>query len=97
MVCTYYPFAIFFYFLIYIILQLARLPLPNLQIPFKSIPFLFILFFIGAICEEVGCMGYAIEPMQKRFSALSASILIGVLWAVWHYPSIIQQGIMYGG
>ncbi len=84
---------LFIYFLVFIILQLTGLSLPDtLLIPFKSIPFLFILFFIGAICEEVGYMGYAIEPMQKRFGALGASILIGILWAVWHYPSIIQQG-----
>ena len=37
-------------------------------------------------------MGYAIEPMQARFGALTASIFIGITWAVWHYPSIIQQG-----
>ena len=84
---------LFLYFLIYIIMQLAGLPLPNdLHIPFKSIPFLFILFFIGAICEETGYMGYAIDPMQDRFGALSASVLMGTLWAIWHYPSIIQQG-----
>lgn len=37
-------------------------------------------------------MGYAIEPLQERFGALAASIIIGIPWAVWHYPSIIQQG-----
>jgi uncharacterized protein len=63
-----------------------------IYIPFQSIPFLFPLFFIGAICEEIGYMGYAIEPMQERFGALGASILMGIPWAVWHYPSIIQQG-----
>lgn len=84
---------LFIYFLIYISIYLFGLPLANnLDIPFKSIPFLFVLFFIGAVCEEIGYMGYAIEPMQKKFGALGASILIGIPWAVWHYPSIIQQG-----
>jgi membrane protease YdiL (CAAX protease family) len=85
------PFLI--YLLIYIVIHLIGLPLPiNFYIPFLSIPFLFCLFFIGAVAEETGYMGYAIDPMQERFSALSASILIGIPWAVWHYPSIIQQG-----
>ena len=84
---------LFMYFLIYINIQFFGLPMANyLHIPFKSIPFLFILFFIGAVCEETGYIGYAIEPMQKRFGALKASILMGILWAIWHYPSIIQQG-----
>ncbi len=81
------------YLLIYIIIHLFGLPLSiNFHIPFLSIPFLFSLFFLGAVAEETGYMGYAIDPMQERFGALSASILIGIPWAVWHYPSIIQQG-----
>jgi uncharacterized protein len=81
------------YFLIYQVILISGLPLPdNLNIPFKSIPFLFSSFFLGAICEETGYMGYAIEPMQTWFGALKASILIGIPWAIWHYPSIIQQG-----
>ncbi len=81
------------YFFIYITSFLLGLPIAdNIHIPFKSVPLLFILFFIGAICEETGYMGYAIEPMQKKFGALGASVLVGMTWAVWHYPSIIQQG-----
>ncbi len=85
------PFLI--YLLIYTIIHFIGLPLPiNFHIPFISIPFLFSLFFLGASLEEIGYMGYAIDPMQERFGALSASILVGIPWAVWHYPSIVQQG-----
>jgi membrane protease YdiL (CAAX protease family) len=37
-------------------------------------------------------MGYAFEPMQRRWGALWAGLLMGVPWAVWHYPSILAQG-----
>jgi len=81
------------YILVFIIIHFTRLPFPSiLHIPFSSIPVLFLFFFLGAVAEETGYMGYAIDPMQKRFGALSASILMGIPWAVWHYPSIIQQG-----
>jgi uncharacterized protein len=81
------------YLLIYLAIHILGLPLPNeWHISFLSIPFLLMLFFVGAIAEETGYMGYAIDPMQERFGALSAGILIGIPWAVWHYPSIIQQG-----
>ena len=84
---------ILLYFLIYLTIQFAGLPLPDRWIiPFGSIPGLFALFFLGAVVEETGYMGYAIDPMQKRFGALRAGVLMGILWAVWHYPSIIQQG-----
>ena len=84
---------ILIYTLIYLVIYFSGLSVPNnLDISFKAIPFLFILFFIGAVCEETGYMGYAVDTMQARFGALSASILIGTPWAIWHYPSIINQG-----
>ncbi len=85
------PFLI--YLLIYLAIRVLGLPLPSeWHISFLSIPVLFLLFFLGAVAEETGYMGYAVEPMQERFGALTAGILIGIPWAVWHYPSIIQQG-----
>lgn len=85
------PFVI--YFLVYIIILLAGLPMADKSLSsVLSVPVLFIFFFIGATAEEVGYTGYAIEPLQQRFGAVAASIIIGIPWAVWHYPSIIQQG-----
>ena len=81
------------YLLIYVVMRLIGLSLPSeLHIPSLFIPFLFILFFVGAVAEEVGYTGYAVDPLQKRFGAVSAAVIIGLPWAVWHYPSIIQQG-----
>lgn len=81
------------YVLIYLTIHFAGLSLPSQWIiPFGSIPVYLGVFFLGAVVEETGYMGYAIDPMQERFGALWASILMGLPWAVWHYPSIIQQG-----
>lgn len=83
----------FMYLLIFSIIYLLKRPFSTtFQETFLSIFVLFIFFFLGAIAEEVGYMGYAIDPMQDRFGALKASILMGIPWAIWHYPSIIQQG-----
>jgi len=43
-----------------------------------------LVYFIGAIGEELGWSGYVIEPLQNRYGALKASILLGLLWAIWH-------------
>jgi uncharacterized protein len=81
------------YFLIYLIIYFAGLPLPRQWIiPFGSIPIFLVVFLFGAVVEETGYMGYAVDPMQERFGALWASILMGIPWAVWHYSSIMQQG-----
>jgi len=46
--------------------------------------------FIGALGEELGWSGYAIDPMQNHWGALKASILLGLIWAVYHYIGLVQ-------
>lgn len=49
-----------------------------------AVVILFFVYFIGAIGEELGWSGYAIEPLQNQYGALKASIMLGIVWAVWH-------------
>jgi len=75
----------------YGVMRLMRLPLPeDPYIPFLAIPIFFVAFFIPAVGEEVGWMGYAVDPMQDRWSALKTSILLGSVWAIWHVVPDIQ-------
>jgi membrane protease YdiL (CAAX protease family) len=56
--------------------------LPQLNI-FAAL-FLWVLTF--GLGEEIGWRGYALPRMQKDRSALSASLILTVLWAIWHWP-----------
>jgi CAAX protease family protein len=64
------------------------LPAPQFSVvtPFA----LFIAFFIGALCEELGWSGYAIDPLQERFGALGGALLLGGVWAIWHYIPLLE-------
>ena len=65
-------------------------PLPELHIPFLTIPILFIVFFIAAVGEEAGWMGYVVDPMQDRWSALKTGIALGSVWRILHVVPDIQ-------
>lgn len=65
-------------------LTIKGIMLPEPKVPFLSVFIFFILYFIGAIGEEIGWSGYLIEPMQNRFGALKASLILGFIWAIWH-------------
>ena len=58
--------------------------LPEPQLSILSVFIFFFVYFIGAIGEEIGWSGYAIDPLQNKYGALKASIFLGLIWAIWH-------------
>ncbi|MGA8025784.1 MAG: CPBP family intramembrane glutamic endopeptidase [Bryobacteraceae bacterium] len=56
-------------------------------------------FFLGigfglfaGFFEEIGWMGYAFPKMRTKTNALGPSVLLGLLWGVWHLPVINYLG-----
>ncbi len=45
-----------------------------------------IFLLIATLGEEIGWRGVALPALQKRYSALVSSAILGVLWAGWHIP-----------
>ena len=52
------------------------------------------LFFatLPPILEELGWRGYALDRLQLKWSALSASLILGIVWALWHLPLFFIEG-----
>jgi uncharacterized protein len=51
---------------------------------------------IFIITEETGWRGFALQRFQSFSSALSASLILGLLWSLWHYPLEIAVECAYG-
>jgi membrane protease YdiL (CAAX protease family) len=73
------------------LMRLMGVPLPAPQVPILLVPVFFALYFIAALGEEVGWQGYAIGPLQERWNALTASTILGIVWALWHILPLIQM------
>ena len=55
--------------------------------------FVGILFGIPAgFLEEIGWMGYTFPKMRSQSNGLVPSIILGLLWALWHLPVINYLG-----
>ena len=76
--------------LVYGLMRWLHMPVPAPQ--FSALPTLLLLlgFFAAALGEELGWSGYAIGPMQARCNALQASLLLGLVTALWHIVPLLQ-------
>jgi len=74
----------------YLVIRLTGVTIPLPQISVLPALALFVAFFFGGLGEELGWSGYAIDPLQDRFGALKGSLLLGVVWVVWHYIPLLQ-------
>jgi membrane protease YdiL (CAAX protease family) len=64
----------------------------NIQLPAWTTllaEFLFPAFFLIALGEEPGFRGFALPRLLVGRSALAASLILGVLHAIWHIPLFI--------
>lgn len=63
-------------------------PLPLIM----AVPVFIIIFLTQALPEEYGWRGFALDRLQGRWNALTASLILGFLWGLWHLPLHFMVG-----
>lgn len=53
--------------------------------------------FFMTYAEELGLTGYAVDPLQKRYSALVTGLILGLVWAGYHIPGFLISGYYTAG
>jgi membrane protease YdiL (CAAX protease family) len=66
------------------------------EVSFLAFPGGFLSVFLwGGGNEELGWRGFALPNLQEKYNAIISSIIIGILWTLWHAPpGIIEVGLL---
>ncbi len=59
---------------------------------YMVLPALIQSLLLGPMGEEFGWRGLALPLLQRRFSPFWASLILGVVWAIWHAPAFLMSG-----
>jgi membrane protease YdiL (CAAX protease family) len=88
------------FFLAYQISNLLGYPAPAVpEIPMSPVIAVPVLFLVSLLIngEEMGWRGFALPRLQARFSALTASLILGAIWAGFHLPLFWTVGSTQAG
>lgn len=55
------------------------------------IPQLLMVMVIGPV-EEFGWRGFALPLLQRKMAPFWATLILGAIWGLWHYPAFIIEG-----
>ncbi|MGE5652717.1 MAG: CPBP family intramembrane glutamic endopeptidase [Bacillota bacterium] len=61
------------------------------QAPLLILPYL-LGQFLSVLGEEIGWRGYALPRLLSAYNWTKASLLLGVIWAIWHIPLTLVKG-----
>jgi membrane protease YdiL (CAAX protease family) len=51
-----------------------------------------IILFVLVVGEELGWRGYALPLLLDKRSPVTASVILGVVWGLWHLPTFLVPG-----
>jgi membrane protease YdiL (CAAX protease family) len=56
------------------------------------LPFALVTMFYGPLPEELGWRGYVLDRLQEKWNAFKSSIILGIIWSLWHAPMFFMRG-----
>jgi uncharacterized protein len=88
------PFALFG--IGFLICQYLQIPVKITAISGATFPLLMLGMAVGAVGEEVGWRGFLQPNVEKKHAVLPATLLVGLLWGMWHIGHY-SKGLLFLG
>lgn len=89
-----YGLSIFFTYLINpSVIEFHKLP----NVAELLIYFFIVLIFGGPLGEEIGWRGFLQPQLQKKYNPFITTIIIAVIWLIWHFPLFWLEGAAQAG
>ncbi|MHC1694053.1 MAG: CPBP family intramembrane glutamic endopeptidase [Eubacteriales bacterium] len=64
--------------------------------PLSFFSMILLSFMSGPFSEELGWRGFALDALLNRYGFTKASVLIGLIWGVWHLPLYFMPQTWHG-
>ena len=62
---------------------------PSAKLPLFILPFFLVEIITNG--EEMGWRGYVLPRLQAKYSALTSTLILGVVWGFWHLPKFLSH------
>lgn len=76
----------------YLLTQWRGSPVPDPHLALLYTLIMAVVWYVAALGEELGWSGYAIDPMQRRWGAVPAAVVLGLFWWAVHVPLMVALG-----
>ena len=64
--------------------------------PFSFFFYIFLSFMSGPFSEEMGWRGFALEPLIRKIGFIKGSLILGLIWGIWHLPLYFMPETWHG-
>jgi membrane protease YdiL (CAAX protease family) len=69
----------------------GQITAPSVMVVAAYVPGLLIQMITTGLAEEPGWRDFALPRMQRRFGPLAGTMVLGPLWALWHFPLFLTE------